>query len=328
MAKVAITGATGLLGGNLAAESLARSHEVVATYRPTSDRRHLDGLDLRWAPANLADEAALVRAFAGAEVVFHSAAATSLRARPTPALVRANVEGTATVLRAARAAGVGRIVHVSSTAAVGVSEDGRPCTEAHPFNLEAHGLLDGYAATKRAAEDLARDAAAEGQDVVIVNPGFLFGPYDAKPSSGRMILQIAAGHGWLAAPGANCFVGARDVARGAWAAAEHGVAGERYILGGENWTYAEAFRRIAAIVGRPPPWLAAPRPIAAGMGLVGDLVEAVTGRDQPITSQTVRWGYARGFVFDSGRAARELGWRAGPPEDAIREAWRWFSRPA
>ena len=112
-----ITGASGLLGGNLAAALRAERVHVRATRRPSTKIDHLAHLDIEWVHADLDDRAGLTRAFTGADVVFHAAAAVEVAPRLTPALQRTNVAGTATVLAAMRAAGAGRLVHVSSVAA-------------------------------------------------------------------------------------------------------------------------------------------------------------------------------------------------------------------
>ena len=246
--RVVITGATGLLGGNLAEACLAAGHQVVATRRATSRLDHLEDLDLTWVEAPLEDVDALARAFDQADAVFHCAARTSLLARPTPALRAANVHGTEHVLEAVARAGAGRLVHVSSTVAVGVSDTGEPCTETSPWNLETHGLADGYARTKRWAEARVLDAAAQGLDAVVVNPGFLLGPRDARPSSGQLVLEIARGQARLAPGGSNSFVDVRDVAQGMLSAHARGTAGQRYILAGHNLPYSDMFARISHIV--------------------------------------------------------------------------------
>lgn len=323
--RVAITGATGLLGANLAAVCREAGHDVVAVRRGSSRTDAVDDLDLRWAEASLSDPEALARAYDGAEVVFHCAAAVSVLPRATPGLIAANVDGTMNVLAAVRSAGVRRLVHTSSTVTVGISEDGSPCDERHDWNLARHGLADGYAVTKRQSEELVAAAVAGGAvDAVIVNPGFLFGPRDARPSSGTLILEVGAGRAWVASPGRNCFVDVRDVARGMLAASERGRSGERYILAGENLTYGEVFARVAAVVGRRPPRLSAPRSLAALVGLGGDLRQAITGREGAVTTNTVRWAYEPGFVFSSDKARRELGYTTGPLDRAIADAWAWF----
>ncbi|MCB9673537.1 MAG: NAD-dependent epimerase/dehydratase family protein [Alphaproteobacteria bacterium] len=323
--KVAITGATGLLGANLAVLAREAGHTVVCTKRPSSDTRFLDGVDLVWVDAPLSDPDALTRAFDGCDRVFHCAASTSVLPRVTPALYAANVEGTDHVVQAVAAAGVRRLVHTSSTVAVGVSRTGEPCTEQSPWNLPEVGLDDGYATTKRESELHVVQAVRDGRiDAVVVNPGFLFGPYDAKPSSGRMILEVAAGRARIFTPGFNAFVDVRAVARGMLLAAERGASGERYILAEANLSYGHVFTKIAEVVGRPPPKVLAPRWLAVPAGWAGDLVQWATGNEQPVTSVTVAWGFEPGFVVDNTRARTELGWDPGSVDEGIRAAWAWF----
>jgi dihydroflavonol-4-reductase len=323
--RICITGATGLLGANVAVRAREAGHDIVCTRRATSDTRVLDALDPVWIEAPLSDVDALTRAFDGCTHVVHCAARTSMLPTATPALVAANVTGTDHVVEACERAGVDRLLHVSSTVAVGVSTDGTPCDESSPWNLPEHGLDDGYATTKRQSEENVRNAVQDGRiDAVIVNPGFMFGAYDARPSSGEMILQVAKGNGRVTSPGRNSFCDARRVADGMLAALERGQSGERYILAGENLRYAEIFGRIAQVVGRPPPRLAVPHALARPVGWLGDLAQWWTGRDQPVTTMSLRWGYAEGFVASSDKAIRALGYDPGTPDEGIRAAWAWF----
>lgn len=317
-----ITGATGLLGGNLAIELLGQGHRVRATRRATSLADHLDAFDIEWVPGTLDDEASLTAAFDGADVVFHCAAQVSVRATVTPSLEATNVDGTRTVLGAVRAAGARRLVHCSSTAAIGVSEDGAPCTEDSPFNMREHGLGDGYVLTKRASEDLVR--AASDLDAVVVNPTFLLGPYDRKPSSGSLIIDVARRRTPGYTDGGNNFVDVRDVARGMVRAAEDGARGERYILGGLNLSYRDVFARIAAAAGTRPPDRRLPRWVAGLAGRVGDLGEWISGREGLINSNTIRWGYCSTFQFSSEKAQRELGYSISPLDIALADAVAWF----
>lgn len=320
----AITGATGLVGANLAEALLAAGHRVRATRRATSRLEHVADLDIQWVEAPLSDTEALTRTFDGADAVFHCAAAVTVRDEAPPWVIAANVEGTGNVLRAFHDAGAGRLVHCSSTVAVGLSEDGQPCDEGARWNFREYGLDDGYATTKYQAELLVRAAAAEGMDAVIVNPTFMFGPRDARPSSGEMILSVARGAVPGHPPGVNNFVDVRDVCRGMIAAWERGRAGERYILGGHNMRYEEIFRAIAGVVGVRPPRLAVPWVLSAIGGWGGDLYQQLTGRDAPLNSATVRWGYCDAYKFTHARARDELGYQPGPVEPAIADAVAWF----
>lgn len=322
--RTVVTGASGLLGGNLADVLLQAGHDVRATRRGSTRVDHLADLSIAWVDADLGDEDALARAFDGVEVVYHCAALVSVQRRATPALVAANVDGTRRVLAAARRAGVRRLVHCSSVVAVGLSGDGRPCTEDARWNLPERAMDDGYAATKRRAEELVREAAAAGLDAVIVCPTYMFGPRDVRPSSGKLIVDVVRGKapGW--SPGFNNFVDVRDVARGMLLAAERGVAGRRYILGGENTCYRDIMATIARVAGVSPPARRVPRWVAAVLGLVGDAQERLSGREPLINSVVVRYAFCPDFQFSSDRARAELGYASGPIEPAIADAIAWF----
>src|SRR5205814_1912172 len=235
MSRVAVTGASGLLGGNLAAELGAQGHQVVAIRRAGTKTSHLDDVAIEWHDAELAAPDKMALAFHGAACVFHCAAAVSLKRSVTPEMTAANVTGTANVIEAVRAAGVPRLVHTSSVVAVGVSTDGRPCDETATWNFEAEGLADAYSITKHQAEEVI-NAARDKVDAVIVNPTYMLGPRDARPSSGRLIVDTVRRRipGWT--PGYNNFVDVRDVARGMIAAWQRGRRGERYILAGHDMT--------------------------------------------------------------------------------------------
>ncbi len=322
MARVAITGASGLLGGNLAAELIAAGHQVVATRRAGTKVAHLDDLAIEWRDADLGDPAALARAFTGSGAVFHCAAAVTVKRAVTAEMKAANVTGTQHVIDACVSAKVARLVHTSSVVAVGLSTDGRPCDETAAWNFDREGLLDAYAITKHQAEEIVR-AARERIDAVIVNPTYMFGPRDARPSSGQLIVDTVRRRipGWT--PGYNNFVDVRDVARGMIAAWQRGRRGERYILAGHDMTYRQIFDTIAHVAGVKPPRLPAPRALAWLLGKWGDRVEA-RGGEPVVNSTQVRYAYTDKFRFASTKAARELGYQFGPIEPAIRDALAWF----
>lgn len=322
MSRAVITGASGLLGGNLAAELATAGHEVAAIRRAGSRVAHLEDLPIEWHDADLGSTAALTRAFRGAACVFHCAAQVSVKRAVTPEMTATNVTGTGNVIDAVVAAGVPRLVHTSSVVAVGLSRDGRPCDETATWNFDTEGLVDAYAITKHRAEQVVR-AAGDRVDAVIVNPTYMLGPRDARPSSGRLIIDVVRGRvpGWT--PGYNNFVDVRDVARGMIAAWQRGRRGERYILAGHDMTYGEVMRRIAEVAGTRPPRFRVPLAAAWLLGKWGDLIER-TGRDAVVNSTQIRYAYTDRFRFKSDKAARELGYRCGPLEPALRDAIAWF----
>jgi len=322
--QTVVTGASGLLGGNLALELARAGHRVRATRRSAASTRHLDGHPIEWVDADLGERRTLAGAFVGADVVFHCAALVSILRRPTPELVATNVDGTRNVIEAVRSARVARLVHCSTVGAVGLSEDGKPCTEESRWNFADHGLDDGYVMTKHASEELVREAVRGGLDAVVVNPTYMFGPYDAKPSSGRLIVGVARRQVPGYTTGRNNFVDVRDVARGMVLAWQKGRTGERYILGGENLSYREIFHAIAKVAGIAPLEWRIPRVVAGGLGLAGDLQLWLTRKEPLVSSVSVRWAYTTTFQFSSEKAERELGYTHGLLEPAIADAVAWF----
>ena len=322
--QAAITGATGLLGSNLAIQLLERGHSVRCTYRGARPPAHLDGFPIEWVRAELADAASLSAAFAGCAVVFHCAALISFLRRPTPAVIATNVDGTRNVIAAVRAASVARLVHCSSVVTCAISTSGAPVDETQPWNFADFGVDEAYSITKRQAEELVVAEVGRGLDAVIVNPCYMLGPYDPKPSSGRMIIEVIQGRFPGSPTGMNNFVDVRDVCRGMIAAWQKGSSGERYILGQENLSYRDVLQLIAKVAGVKPPRLTLPKALALPAGLLGDVKQLITGREALINSVTVRYSYLSGYIFSSDKARRELGYAPGPLEPAIRDAISWF----
>jgi dihydroflavonol-4-reductase len=316
-----ITGASGLLGANLAEILIAQGHRVRATKRATTKIDHLADLAIEWVDGDLDDVDALTRAFEGAEVVFHCAAAVSVQRDVSPELERTNVVGTANVIEAMRASKAKRLVHTSSVVALGLSDDGEPVDETVTWNFDRHGLADGYAITKHRAEELVR--AATDLDTVIVNPAWMCGPRDVRPSSGKLIVSLARREvpGWT--PGYNNFADVRDVARGMIAAWQRGRRGERYFLGGHEMTYRDFFRTVAKVVGVAPPRFYMPYFAARVVGRLGDRREA-KGKPALANSTQVRYAYTSRFRFTAAKAQRELAYEIHPLEPAIADAVAWF----
>lgn len=325
--KATITGATGLVGSNLAVALAEAGHQVTCTRRASSRTDHLRACPVHWVEAELGDRPALAAAFAGADVVFHCAAHVAIRRTVTPLHVAANIDGTRNVLDAVDEAGVARLVHCSSVVTTAISTDGQPVTEDHPWNLPELGLADAYARTKRASEELVLEAAAAGRaDAVVVNPAFMFGPLDAGLSSGRLIVDVARGRVPGYTGGGGNFADVRDVIKGMIGAWQRGRSGRRYLLTGHHLTYQEVFALVARVAGVRPPRLPIPRLAAMAVGRLGDAYEALTGRDAALNSAMVGFAFCEGRHYSSARAERELGYQISPLEPAIQDALDWFHK--
>lgn len=317
--RITITGATGFLGGNLLRFFHERGHAV--RYLSRGSRQAIAAKDLQNTEViagDLSDERALDAVCANADWVIHAAAAVSFLERDRKQIEQVNIEGTRALLAAATRAKVKRFVHVSTVDAVGLPTDGSPGNETTPYDVAKLGNT--YSDTKLAAEAVVRAADLH---TVIVNPGFMIGAFDAKPSSNTMVLQIMKGSALLAPSGGNCFVDVLDVCRGIALAGEHGARAERYIFGGHNLTYRDFFTRTAKLVGARAPLGIAPNWLAMASATVVEGVSSLTKRAPLFDRAQTRMSFLPHY-YDSGRAIRELGYTISPIEDAIVRSQQWF----
>lgn len=313
-ARWAVTGGTGLVGNNLIRALVARGAEVtVLSRRPP--RREFAGLAVREVEGDLDDAPALRRCFAGAEVVVHAAAMVEIRHGGRAEFENVNVEGTRAVLAALPEKA--RLLHVSTVDALGMRSRENPADEDTPPADHEAGVP--YVDTKRAADRLVQASPADWR---IVYPTYMFGPWDWRPSSGKMIREIAAGKGVFSPPGGNNFVDVRDVVD-AMIVSVGKPRGGRWILGNENLTYAEAWAKIARITGRRAPMGALPSWVTGATAAALAFGERMGLREGEINSAAVKMSTLPHY-FSPERARRELGLQRTPVSEAIAEAWRWF----
>jgi dihydroflavonol-4-reductase len=319
--KALVTGATGFVGAAVARALGCAGWQVRVLVRGASDRSNLQPLaDV--VEGDLADSSSLERALDGCAGLFHVAADYRLGARDPTQLYRTNVEGTRNILNAARSAGVPRIVYTSSVATIGIPPDGSPGNEQTPVSLS--DMIGHYKRSKYLAEEVARDAARMGVSVVIVNPSTPVGPGDIRPTpTGQLVLDAASGRMPAYVDTGLNIVHVDDVAAGHLLAFEHGKAGERYILGGEDMTLQTILAQIARLVGRAPPRVRLPYAAVLPVAYLAEAFARISGRSGRVTLEGVRMSRKRMF-FSSGKAASELGYRWRPPVDAFEDAVRWF----
>jgi dihydroflavonol-4-reductase len=321
--KAFVTGATGFLGSHVARVLADQGADLRLLVRATSNLRNLQGLKAETATGDLRDAGSLEKAMSGCDTVFHVAADYRLWARDPWEIYRSNVEGTRAILEAARKNGARRVVHTSSVATVGFTENGHPADEDSPVSLA--DMIGHYKRSKFMAEQIALEAGRSGLHVVTVNPTTPVGEQDVKPTpTGRIVLDfLKRKFPAYVETGLN-LVDVRECARGHVAALEKGKSGERYILGGEDLTLKQILDKLAKITGLPSPTVKLPYVFAFAAGVVD---EAITGRllhrEPRATVDTVRMGKKKMFA-SSGKAERELGWKIVPVEDALRRAVDWF----
>jgi nucleoside-diphosphate-sugar epimerase len=305
-----VTGATGFLGGHVAAALVARGYRVRAFSRRTSGLDALERLGVEVVRGDLADVPSLVDAASGVPLVFHAAGRISDWG-PREAFVAANAEGTRNVVAACQEAGVRRLVHLSSLTVLGLPRDGRVVSEETPTAAPSRG--DFYTETKLAGERLVREAhGRRGLATTVVRPGAIWGPGDPNvvPRIVRLLRRgampyVGGGGNLLGLSHVDNLVPGLVLA-GETLAAE----GQLYHLtDGEEITAREAIDAIADALGVPRPRLSMPRWAVLGAAALVEASARVLGRSDP--PPLTRYG-AR-FVscharYDLGKARRELGY--------------------
>lgn len=324
--RALVTGATGFVGSAVARRLLREGHRVRVLARAGSSRSNLLGLDVEVIEGDLTRPDSLLPACEGCDALFHVAADYRLWAPDPSELYRANVDGTRAILGAARCVGVKRIVYTSSVATLGIPKDGTPGSETTPVSVD--DMIGHYKRSKFLAEEVARQFAAEGAPVVIVNPSTPIGPYDIKPTpTGRIVRDAMAGRLPAYVDTGLNIVHVEDVAEGHWLAHERGVVGERYILGGFNMSLRDVLTEIADIAGRSPPKVRLPHAAVMPVAYAAEAWARVTGMQPIATVEEVRMSKKRMF-FTIDKAQRELGYTARPARLALEDAVRWFQQQA
>lgn len=317
--KVLVTGATGLVGNNVVRLLLERGIPVRVVTRGSSASQPLSDLAVEQFPGDVRDEPAIRRAMDGVTHVVHSAAVIHLGWRGLESQREVNVEGTRIVASAAREAGA-RLVHVSSVDALGIGTPTQPADEETPRTGKVGST---YVVTKREAEEVVQSQIAQGLQGVIVNPGFMLGPWDWKPSSGRMLQGVAGGFALLAPSGGCSACDVRDVAAGILAALRQGHTGRNYILAGHNISYLDLWQLFARVAGVRAPRARLGPLLQFAVGRGGDLVARLTGRESDVNSAALAMS-SQFHYYRSERAARELGYATRPLEETVRDAWEWL----
>lgn len=319
--SVLVTGASGFVGSAVARALIDRGAKVRLLVRATSDRTNLTALNAEIAEGDIRDQASVERAAAGTRYLFHVAADYRIWAPDPEDIVRNNRAGTLAVMNAARAAGIERIVYTSSVATL-KPLDGGSADETRAATPEQ--AVGAYKRSKVVAERLVEDMVRDGLPAVIVNPSTPIGPRDVKPTpTGRIIVEAANGKMPAFVESGLNIVHVDDCAAGHLLALEKGRIGERYILGGQDVSLGQMLADIAAIMGRKPPTIRVPRGPLFPMAWINEQIARVTGKDPFLTIDSLKMS-RHNMYFTSAKAEAELGYRARPYGEALKDAIDWF----
>jgi dihydroflavonol-4-reductase len=317
-----VTGATGFIGSAVVRKLLARGRAVRALVEPGAPTPNLDGLTgVERIAGDVLDRDAVGRAMAGCDAVYHLAAIYALWLPDEKIIYDVNVEGTKNVLFAAMKAGVRKVVHTSSIAAIGVPRASELADETFAFNY--WNEANAYIRSKYLSDLDAQRFAREGVPVVIVCPAFPFGERDVGPTpTGRFIVEALHGRvpGYTA--GGFCAVDVDDVAECHVLADERGAIGERYIAGAHNVTYKDFYEAVTRVAGLKKIRMKLPTPAVVGMAWAMERWADRSGTAPRITVRAARYATQTAW-FDCAKA-RALGMPQTPLEETIEKAVRWF----
>jgi dihydroflavonol-4-reductase len=320
--RVAVTGATGLVGGWVARAALDAGHDVVAVTREGAEPVVVGATALESRPAGLEDRAALGDALRGCDGLVHCAAVYAYGGHRAEEVERVNAAGTGTVLDAAADAGVRRVVVTSSSVTCGSSLLPRARTESDRLGEEP---APAYYASKVAQEEVALEAGLRrGLSVVVALPTVVLGgPFRRLAPSNAIVLRYLLDPTRSTFPGGCNVVDARDVGAGHVALLEQGEAGTRYLLGGDDVTWRELHGLVAELAGLPGPFAEASPASAWAVAAVTEWWAGLT-ETPPLSTRDVATTVGR-YYWNASDRARSLGHTSRQARAAVASSLAWLA---
>jgi dihydroflavonol-4-reductase len=283
----------------------------------------LEGLDVELVSPSVTDVDALARVAEGCDGIFHIAGIFDPGPGGEESMRSLHVDATRAICAAATKAGVPKVLVCSSSVTVGFGTIDDPGDEETPFDPAAiygrRGALRVYHDTKLESERIGAEWGA-----VIVNPDYVLGAWDVKPTSGQLLLTIAKG--WVPAypRGGKCFVDADDCAIGHLSAMDRGQRGRRYLLGNHNLSYREFMQLCADVAGTRGPVIPVPGLALGAIGRTGSLLQRWDAHRFAGLDRHVLLAMQQGRYRTGRRSWEELGVPRTPMRKTVESALAWF----
>ncbi len=319
---ILVTGSTGLLGNTIVRQLVEAGEQVRVFCRPSSDMAPLADLDVEVFKGELHNDEQSRAAVVGCRAVIHCAAMIHLGQTKLEESRAVNVQGTLSLARQCAREG-GRFIFVSTINTFDAAQSpDQPLDESNRGGVEMTSCA--YVISKREAEAALVELGTESSlDYVIVHPGFMLGPNDWKPSSGRMMLEVVRTPVFAAPPGSCSVCDARDVASAIVAAVDRGGCGEHYLLAGENMPYADLWRHMIRVAGRRR-IIYRLKPRVRHVGPVLDSIKKLLRRDEGDVNGTSLAMSCLHHCYVSTKAEKHLGYRRRPLDETLAETWEWL----
>ncbi|OAB56806.1 epimerase [Phormidium willei BDU 130791] len=314
--KTFVTGASGFTGSHLVRQLIEQGHHVKALVRPNSKNiKRLAGLEIELIEGEITDFEKLRSHLVDVDWMFHTAAFVELGLVDDHLMERTNVDGTRTVLEAAKVSTLSKLIYCST---IGIYGDTQGQTIDETFQRTQKNFSSAYDRTKYTAQQLVDRAADQGLPVVSVMPSGIFGPDD--PHFGPVIDNFLKGKltVWAGGDRITGIVHVDDLVQGMILAAEKSPLAEHYILSAGDLTTRDMFAILGDAAGVTPPQ-ELPQPLVRLSGNVLDIVGRLSGWNPPLSRERVHYIYERCVRVDGSKAKKVLGWQPRPVEQTLRE---------
>jgi len=317
--KVLVTGANGLLATNTIIELLDRGYSVKGLIRNKAKFISFKHDNLELYEGDITNESDVEKAIKDCEIVIHAAANTNQNLLKLSDYHKVNVVGTKNILSQSLKSRIKKYIFISTANTFGYgtkSDLGNESKEIkYPFSSS------NYALSKLEAQNLLFKASKE-IDIIVINPTFMLGAYDSKPSSGRIILMGLKKYFLFYPPGGKNFIHVKDAARGVVNAIELGKNGESYLLAHENLSYKEFFKKVNSSSNKKPIMIKLPKPLLLFLGTIGDLIRKA-GIKTDLSKTNMKILCVENF-YSNNKAQKELKLTCIPVDNAIDDAIEWF----
>jgi dihydroflavonol-4-reductase len=318
MARIFVTGASGFIGGALTTRLLERGDQVVGLARSDAAAQRVAARGAEVARGNLLDEDSITAGMAGCETAYHVAGMNSHCPSDPGLLLRVNVGGAESAVRAAARAGISRMVYTSSAAALGEPSG----TIGVEDSIHRGSYLSVYDRSKHEGEQAVFAAAAEtGVEVVAVNPSSVQGP-PRTSGNGGIIIAYLNGKLPVFVDTQVSVVDIRDCVEGHVLAAERGESGRRYVLNGATIHSRKALEIVSVLSGVRDRVRMIPAPVARTAVAMAETAFRLRGKTPSVCRARVRT-ILHGHRYDGSRATRELGLKYTPVADTFARTIEW-----
>ncbi|MFP4042068.1 MAG: NAD-dependent epimerase/dehydratase family protein [Bacteroidales bacterium] len=323
--KYFVTGSTGFIGASLVKQLTNEGHYVRALVRSKERASEINNKNVELFQGTLFDTKVLESAINGVDGIFHLAAFAQPYAKDKTLYNKINAEATRNIFSIAQDKNVKRVVFTSTAGTFGPSW-GTPVSE---DTIRTHDFFNEYESTKFIAEKIAKDFVLRGLDIVIVHPTRVYGPGRLSKSNAvtLMIKKYTKGQ-WRVIPGSDGkkignYVYINDVVNGHIAAMNNGVAGQQYLLGGENKSYADFFKLLRNVSTQNYKLLKIPVWALKSFAAI-QMKIALLFNHKPLLPPKWVEKYLYDWAVSSKKAEKELAYKITPLREGFTKTIEWL----